>query len=558
YNDGYMDGYLNYSFKGNTGSDRYDASYSDGYDDSQYDLGFNNGFWAYQSDVPFPESLVESTYEAGYYDGYYLSECGYNGNSNTNNFGSGYIQGRADSTDYQPYGGASGNRPYQDGYRVGYIAAGGDYPLNGEARLSSLTLMGIGDEEPVELLTLTTSDSIETEYTIDVENMVGQVALSFDLLDASATVKVYCNNALVNNPINLNLGSNVIEIVVTAADGYSTETYTLNVNRDPGTGVTGSTNISTCPQVGSAEAACLQVTDGGTSPGYIHLSVYDNYIGDTVMKEVYIDEGVQGSSASVASCIYDEISNDSIITGYYNVCATYYNGYYIGLLALENAFRNLSVEYADDVDLPTGINMSISCEAGTPDVLQVNELTITNGATLSDGTIRLVFDDGVLDPDSTMVEVVLQNDDSAAAAVAQKIYTAFAGLSLPDYTLEYTDSETVRFVRTGADETPREFRIIMNNSFIPSSCTDISNAFDIVPNTTNNIIIGYSSTPPAVSEVINDITAIDGSSPTIVILDSNGNSKAYDEVIADGDKLQVTSEDGSATTEYVLSVRQWC
>lgn len=60
--------------------------------------------------------------------------------------------------------------------------------------------------------------------------------------------------------------------------------------------------------------------------------------------------------------------------------------------------------------------------------------------------------------------------------------------------------------------------------------------------------------PLTVSGLKSGIESANGSSQTYVVTDSTGNAKGDDAVLAEGDQLQVTSQDGSASQTYAISV----
>ena len=73
-----------------------------------------------------------------------------------------------------------------------------------------------------------------TSYNVNVGNAINTINVTPTLNDLNATVKVNGNNVISGQssiPINLNVGSNTITTVVTAQDGSTTQTYTLNVTR---------------------------------------------------------------------------------------------------------------------------------------------------------------------------------------------------------------------------------------------------------------------------------------------------------------------------------------
>jgi hypothetical protein len=73
-----------------------------------------------------------------------------------------------------------------------------------------------------------------TSYTAEVFNNVSSLTVTPTVSDSIATVKV--NNVTVtsgsaSSPISLNVGSNIITVVVTARDGTTTKSYTITVTR---------------------------------------------------------------------------------------------------------------------------------------------------------------------------------------------------------------------------------------------------------------------------------------------------------------------------------------
>src|SRR6185503_10242046 len=78
--------------------------------------------------------------------------------------------------------------------------------------------------------------SSTTSYTDAVGNTIASVTVTPAATDPDATIKV--NGATVtsgtaSNPINLNVGPNTINVVVTGQDGTTTKTYTVTVTRAP-------------------------------------------------------------------------------------------------------------------------------------------------------------------------------------------------------------------------------------------------------------------------------------------------------------------------------------
>ncbi|WP_342415996.1 S-layer homology domain-containing protein [Paenibacillus sp. FSL R10-2782] len=104
-------------------------------------------------------------------------------------------------------------------YKVTVTRAGSNH-----AALSSLNLSGI-------TLDQTVSESVYA-YTATVPNDISVTTATYTTTDSRATAALQLNGTPVNNPISLNVGSNIISFVVTAQDG-TTKSYTVNVTRAP-------------------------------------------------------------------------------------------------------------------------------------------------------------------------------------------------------------------------------------------------------------------------------------------------------------------------------------
>ncbi|WP_171651944.1 S-layer homology domain-containing protein [Paenibacillus foliorum] len=91
------------------------------------------------------------------------------------------------------------------------------------ASLSTLSLSGI-------TLSPAVSSNVYA-YTATVPNEVSVTTAAYAAVDSHATVALLLNGSPVKNPISLNVGSNMISVVVTAQDGTTTKTYTVTVTR---------------------------------------------------------------------------------------------------------------------------------------------------------------------------------------------------------------------------------------------------------------------------------------------------------------------------------------
>jgi gliding motility-associated-like protein len=97
-----------------------------------------------------------------------------------------------------------------------------------DAYLSNLTL---------QTATLSPAFAFKTSsYTASVTNTSSSVTVTPAVLQANATVTVNGTavaNKTASGPISLAVGSNAVDIMVTAQDGVTTETYTVTITRSP-------------------------------------------------------------------------------------------------------------------------------------------------------------------------------------------------------------------------------------------------------------------------------------------------------------------------------------
>ncbi len=97
-----------------------------------------------------------------------------------------------------------------------------------------------------------------TSYTASVDNAVTSLTVTPTVTDANATVTVNgtsVTSGSASGAINLNVGSNIITVVVTAEDGTTTETYTVDVTR-------------AAPASADATLSNLVLSQGTLTPGF--------------------------------------------------------------------------------------------------------------------------------------------------------------------------------------------------------------------------------------------------------------------------------------------------
>lgn len=132
-------------------------------------------------------------------------------------------------------------------------------PVSNNANLSNLALSTGSLTPPFA--------SATTSYTSTVANAVSSITVTPTTADVNATVTVNGTPVTSGNPsgsIALNVGSNIITVVVTAPDLITTKTYTVDVTRQA-PGVATLTITSPLPDFGNV---CINTT---TSPGSFTL-----------------------------------------------------------------------------------------------------------------------------------------------------------------------------------------------------------------------------------------------------------------------------------------------
>ena len=123
-------------------------------------------------------------------------------------------------------------------------------------------------------------------YTSSVPNATATVTVTPTLADARSTIQVRVNsgaysavsNSNPSSPLSLNVGSNTIDVLITAQDGTTTKTYTITVSKAcPGVSAVFSGSASICQ--GSSTNLSVALT-GGVSPFTVVFdgNTINNYI----------------------------------------------------------------------------------------------------------------------------------------------------------------------------------------------------------------------------------------------------------------------------------------
>ena len=108
--------------------------------------------------------------------------------------------------------------------------------------------------------------STTSAYTTSVSNATSSITVTPTVTDSTATVKVNgttVSSGSASGAISLSVGSNTITTVVTAADGTTTQSYTLTVTRAIAAPVAGSVNVTINENTGSASASTINLALSG-------------------------------------------------------------------------------------------------------------------------------------------------------------------------------------------------------------------------------------------------------------------------------------------------------
>jgi len=112
--------------------------------------------------------------------------------------------------------------------------------ISDDATLSNLEASG---------LTLTPSfASAVTSYSANVANSVSSTTITAAATESASTVEIN-GSELTNRVVALNVGENIITVIVTAEDGVTTQTYTVTINRAVGGSSGGGSHRSSNPPV---------------------------------------------------------------------------------------------------------------------------------------------------------------------------------------------------------------------------------------------------------------------------------------------------------------------
>jgi hypothetical protein len=323
------------------------------------------------------------------------------------------------------------------------------YPLTfADARLDHLSFYVYNGDSPTEYLFEFSSDTYS--YTINVGNNTDYVEFDYETI-GNADVDIYLED--LNHPyeqwhVNLEPGANTIIFVVISEDDLHTQTYTVTINRDAGTGVTFTTTVATSGVAGTKETNYIYINQGAqTGPNYLTITVNDGVINGGADQSInsYINQSIC-DGAYVAMRLETDLEANTNISADYNVYANTMGDGYLVLEAKDaRADRNVAMHITNlsgDFGVVVLNNYATEYQAGNAGTQQLDELTFTTGATTSGGILAFEFNAGTIN----VTKIVSVTQGESAASIATKVCNAFSGY-VTGYTVSNPTDGLVRFIQ---------------------------------------------------------------------------------------------------------------
>jgi CSLREA domain-containing protein len=401
--------------------------------------------------------------------------------------------------------------------------------LSNNASLSSLTISSG---------TLTPAFATATlAYTDAVTNATTSVTVTPTVADATATVKVNgttVTSGTASGAINLNVGANVVTVLVTAQDGTTTQTYTITVNRagalsnnaslssltissgslvpsfitttlaytDAVTNAT--TSVTVTPTVADATATVkvngTTVTSGSAS-GAINLNVGMNAV--TVL--VTAQDGTTTQTYTITVNRAGALSNNASLSS-----LTVSSG------TLTPAFATATLAYTDAVTNATTTVTVTPTVADATATVKVNGTTVASGS--ASGAINL----------------------NVGANAVTVLVTAQDGTTTQTYTI------TVNRAGALSNNASLSNLSISSGSLVPSFVSTTLAYTDAVTNATTSLTVTPTLADPTATVKVNGTTVTSGSASGAINLNVGMNTA----------KVLVTAQDGTTTQTYTITVNR--
>ncbi|PKM66753.1 MAG: hypothetical protein CVU95_09855 [Firmicutes bacterium HGW-Firmicutes-2] len=161
----------------------------------------------------------------------------------------------------------------------------------------------------------------ERVFTVSVANNISSITVTpVDEDEQQATIKVNGVNATSGQafPVNLNVGSNTIIVVVMAHDGEATETYTITVTRAASSGGNSRKRTTTPPSVPQEAVAIVvngKVESAGTETKTtdedksVVLVKANSQVIESIIEDAIINDNQTGSNNLIQILVNDTISD---------------------------------------------------------------------------------------------------------------------------------------------------------------------------------------------------------------------------------------------------------
>ena len=371
--------------------------------------------------------------------------------------------------------------------------------------------------------------SATTSYTAAADNTISSITITPTLSDPNATLTingVTSGNGSASAALPLNVGNNAINIVVTAPDGITTKTYTINVNRalpaDANLSSLAISNGTLTPVFASATTSYTASVVNTISSITITPTLNDPNATLTI-------NGVTSASGIVSATLPLNVGSNTI-----NVFVTAQDGtttktYTIKLnralppdadlsgLAISNGtltpvFASATTSYTASV-----VN-TISSITITPTLSDPNATLTINGLASASGNTSAALP---LNVGSNTLSVVV----TASGGTATKTYTVNVNRSLP----------------SNADLSSLA---ISNGTLTPVFASATTGYTALADNTISSITITPTLSDPNATLTINGVTSASGSTSEVIPLYAGSNTIT----------VIVTAQDGTTTKTYVIGI----
>ncbi|EPD82190.1 cadherin-like beta sandwich domain-containing protein [Paenibacillus sp. HGH0039] len=390
-------------------------------------------------------------------------------------------------------------------------------PLSGNADLSSLALSA-GTLNPA-------FAAGTTAYTASVANAVSTVDVTPAVADSTASVKVDGTPVTSGtaSAVSLNVGSNTVEVQVTAQNG-SVKTYMLTITRAAS---------------GNADLSGISLSEGTLTPAFDPAQI--SYTAAVPNASAGID--ITAVTADVAASI--TVNGDAVVSG-----------------------------TPKPVSLNVGDNPITIVVKAADNTLKTYTVTVTRAAssnadlsalTLSKGTLTPAFAAGTKLYTATVASDVYDLDLAAQLADLTATMTIAGNPAASGQTVNiplHVGANPVTIVVTAQDGTTQSYTVTINRQAPPSSNALLS-GLKISPGTLNPVFAGTQTSYTAdVAHDITEITVTPAAADSTASVSVNGHvlSAGGSEIVplltgANTITVQVTAQDGTKNSYVIIVTR---